>query len=81
MKTLLLFLLSLSAVAEVGSDILIQGTIGSSFDDKQVKIKDSLGQTYFIPRRLLPKDLEIKQGEKFTIEVSENDIGEIKLLR
>jgi hypothetical protein len=63
-----------SAYAEVTSSVFIKGKISSSFDEKKVKVVDSLGQTYFIARTAFPKDFAIREGATFQIEVDEEDV-------
>lgn len=81
MKALLLLLLSLSAFASTSRDVFIRGKIGNEFNDKKVKVIDSEGQIYFLSRHLFPKDLTIKQGQKFAIEVHEKELDKIKFLK
>ncbi len=81
MKYLLIMLLSVSAFADTSRDVFIRGKIGNQFDDQKVKIIDSEGQTYFLARHLFPKDLTIKQGQSFAIEVHEKELNNVKLLK
>lgn len=81
MKYLLLLLLSLSAYAETGRDVFIRGKIGNEFDDKRIKVIDSLGQSYFLPKNAFPKDFKFKQGESFAIEVHEKTLDKVKILK
>lgn len=78
-----LFLLMISGLtyAEVSRDVIIRGKVGSTFDDKQVKVEDSLGQIYMLPRHLFPKDKKIKQGDPVYLEVDEKEVEKIKLLK
>lgn len=77
-----LFLLTLIIVkfahAEVDSKVMIRGTIGGTFDDEKVLIKDNLGQNFYLPRHVFPKDIVVKQGQEFNIEVPEKDISQVK---
>lgn len=81
MKYLLLLLLSLSAYAETSRDVFIRGKIGNEFDDKKIKVIDSLGQSYFLPKNVFPKDFKFKQGESFAIEVHEKTLDKVKILK
>jgi hypothetical protein len=81
MKYFLLALFSFEAYSAVGTDVLIQGKILSEFDETKVKVQDSQKQIYFLPRRLFPKDLIIKQGTEFSFEVHEKEIDKIKILK
>lgn len=81
MKYILLFLISFSAFSAVGTDVLIQGKILNEFDENKVKIQDSDKQIYFLPRRLFPKEVKIKQGETFSFEIDEKEIDKIKILK
>lgn len=81
MKFLLICLLSFSAFAETSHEVFIRGKIGNQFDDKRVKVTDSEGQTYFLPRHLFPKNVIIKQGQVFAFEVDEKEIDKIKILK
>jgi hypothetical protein len=81
MKYLLLFFFSLSVFASTGHDVFIRGKIGNEFDDKKVKVIDSEGQSYFLARHLFPRDLVIKQGQSFAIEVREKELDKVKILK
>lgn len=81
MKFFILFMLSLNAFAAVGTDVLITGKIANEFDEHKVKVIDSEGQKYFLARRLFPKDLKIKQGQSFAIEIHERELKNIKILK
>ncbi len=81
MKYLLIALISMSAMADASRDVFIRGKIGNEFDDKKVKVIDSEGQIYFLSRHVFPKDLTIKQGQSFAIEVHEKEINKVKMLK
>lgn len=81
MKFLIIALLSFSAVAGTSRDVFIRGKIGNEFDEKKVKVIDTEGQTYFLARHLFPKNLTIKQGQTFAIEVHEKELNKLKLLK
>lgn len=81
MKYLLLLTLSLSAFANTSHDVFIRGKIGNEFDDKKVKVIDSEGQTYFLSRHLFPRELVIKQGQSFAIEVREKELNKVKIIK
>ncbi len=77
----LLFLFSANSWSGVSSEIFIQGKIGNEFDDQKVKIIDSLNQTYFLEKKYFPKDFTFKQGESFSIEIPEEALDNIKLIK
>lgn len=83
MKTLtfVLAFLSLSAFAGVSEEVLIRGKIGNDFDDKKVKVVDTLGQTYYLSKSLFPSDFKFKQGETFAIEVHEKELSNVKVIK
>lgn len=81
MKYLFIALISISAFADTSRDVFIRGKIGNEFDENKVKVIDTSGQTYFLSRHLFPKDLTIKQGQTFAIEVHEKELNKIKLLK
>lgn len=81
MKYLLIALISLNAMAGASRDVFIRGKIGNEFDDKKVKVIDTEGQIYFLSRSVFPKELTIKQGQSFAIEVHEKELNKIKLLK
>jgi hypothetical protein len=75
MKLFIFSLLLLSsAYAEVDEKVFIRGKVSNSFDEKQVKISDNLGQTYYLPRTAFPGNFEFKQGKEFNLEIDEKDI-------
>jgi hypothetical protein len=61
--------------------VWISGTLGNKFDDKEVKITDTQGQTYMLPRHVFPKDYKFEQGASFSIEVDEKELRNLKLLK
>ena len=81
MKYLILLLLSFQVFADTSRDVFIRGKIGNEFDDQKVKVIDSEGQTYFLARHLFPKELKIKQGQAFAIEVHEKELDKVKILK
>lgn len=81
MKFLVLLFLSLSVYAETSRDVFIRGKIGNEFDDKKIKVIDSLGQSYFLPKSAFPKDFKFKQGVSFAIEVHEKTLDKVKILK
>lgn len=81
MKYLIIAFLSLSAFADTSRDVFIRGKIGNEFDDQKVKVIDSEGQTYYLARHLFPKEVVIKQGQSFAIEVHEKELNKVKLLK
>jgi hypothetical protein len=81
MKILLLILWSVTVLSGVSSDVLIRGKIGAEFDERQVKVIDSFGQSYFLPREVFPKDFVIKQGESFTLEINDEILDKVKVVK
>lgn len=81
MKYIMMFLISMNVFAGASKDVFIRGKIGSEFDEKKVKVIDSEGQTYFLPRHVFPSDLIIKQGQNFAFEVHERELNKVKLLK
>lgn len=65
--------------AGVDSNVVIRGRIGSSFDDQKVKVQDDKGQSYYLPRRLFPKDFEFKQGADFYLDIPAKEMEGIKI--
>lgn len=76
---LLLFFVFSNAFASADNLVLIKGKIGSVFDGQKVKVTDSLNQSYFLPKRLFPKDFKFNQGASFTVEVPEKELDSIKV--
>jgi hypothetical protein len=81
MKYLILAMLSLNAFADASHEVLIRGKIGNEFDEKKVKVIDTEGQSYYLSRHLFPKEIVIKQGQSFAIEVHEKELNKVKLLK
>lgn len=77
----LFLLISLTAFAETSRDVFIRGKIGNEFNDKEVKVQDSLGQKYYLPKSVFPKGYKFKQGESFAIEVPESALNKVKILK
>lgn len=59
----------------------IRGKISNEFDDKKVKVIDTQGQKYFLPRGAFPADFKFKQGESFAIEIPDRELEKIKILK
>lgn len=80
---LIFFCISVISIsfAGVSREVFIRGKIGNEFNEKKVKVTDTLGQTYYLSRNLFPKDFVFKQGEQFSIEVDEGELEKIKLLK
>ncbi len=76
-----LLILTTLSHADVGGEVFIRGKISNEFDDQKIKIVDSDQQVYYLPRAAFPKDFEVKQGKTFTLEVSEEHLSQIKLLK
>ncbi len=81
MKYLMLLLLSVNVFASASKEVFIKGKISGDFDEKRVKVTDHLGQTYYLPRKVFPKDQVIKQGQAFAFEVHEKELANLKLLK
>lgn len=81
MKYIILALISLNVFADASRDVFIRGKIGGDFNEKRVKVIDSFGQSYYLARRLFPKDFKFKQGEPFAIEVHEKELNKVKILK
>lgn len=67
------------AIAGVDSNVIIRGRIGSSFDEEKVKVVDNKGQTFFLPRRVFPKDFVFKQGADFYLDLPAAELNDIKI--
>lgn len=74
-----LFFASNLVMAGVSDEVFISGKIGKIFNDQEVEVKDSLGQTYMLPKNLFPKDFSFKQGKSFSLEVPSEKMPKIKL--
>lgn len=81
MKAVLVFFLVSGAFADVAREVFIKGKIGSTFDDKQVKVVDSQGQSYFLPKKVFPKDFVFREGNHFALEVDEAELKNLKLIK
>ncbi|MFA7612791.1 MAG: hypothetical protein WCY48_01055 [Candidatus Caldatribacteriota bacterium] len=83
MKKLLvtLFILSsFSVMAGVDPEVFIRGEVSGSFNEKEVRVIDSFGQKYYLPRSVFPEGFKIKQGAKFAINVPDKVVQKIKIL-
>ena len=82
MKYFLLTFFCLAQVqAYVGGEILVRGKISNSFDDQKVQVVDSLGQKYYLPRKVFPQHVLIKQGASFSIEVGDDVMQKVVVLK
>ena len=83
MKTFLILFAFYSHSIYAGIDplVLIKGKVSNEITEKDVKIKDSLGQTYKLPRKAFPKNFKFQEGEPFAIEVHEKELKNLKLLK
>lgn len=83
MKYMFLFslLISFSAIADLSRDVFIRGKVSNEFNETQVKVVDSFGQVYFLPRHVFPKGFDFKQGREFAFEVKEKELDRIKILK
>lgn len=73
------FLFSSFSFAAVSDEVFIKGKIGNAFDEEKVKVTDSLGQTYMLPKKYFPKGFEFKTGKEFSIEVPSKDLAGLKI--
>lgn len=73
-------LMALPVLAGVSEDVSISGKLGSEFTDKQVKVTDSFGQTYFLDRKHFPADFKFTQGAAFTIQVPEQEFNDVVVI-
>lgn len=71
LTSLSLVLLSQVAFAALDENVFIQGKISNAFDDNKVKVTDSHGQKFWLPRSAFPKKIKFREGTVFNIEVSE----------
>lgn len=76
----ILMLSSFSLMAGVDPEVFIRGEISGSFNEKEVRVVDSFGQRYYLPRSVFPEDFKIKQGAKFAINVPDKIVQKIKIL-
>ncbi len=77
---LILFLVFASTVfAGTDDAITIDGVIGSSFDKEKVQVYDTLDQTFFLPRKFLPKNIQMKAGTPFSIEMDEKSYDKLDI--
>jgi hypothetical protein len=82
MKILTVFLfLSTSVYADLAREVLIKGKVGSTFNDNEVKVVDSFGQIYFLPRSVFPEGFKMKEGEPFAFEVDESILEGKKIIK
>jgi hypothetical protein len=83
MKYMLLFSLfiSISAMADLSRDVFIRGKVSNEFNETRVKVVDSFGQVYFLPRHVFPKGFDFKQGQEFAFEVREKELDQVKILK
>lgn len=75
-----LMISSFSLMAGVDPEVFIRGEVSGSFNEKEVRVVDSFGQKYYLPRNVFPEDFKIKQGAKFAINVSDKVVQKIKIL-
>ncbi len=76
-----LSLLSQFSIAGIDPLVLIKGKIGNEIGDKDVKIKDSMGQTYRLKKTAFPKNFKFQEGQPFTVEVHEKELKNLKVLK
>jgi hypothetical protein len=80
-KWIALFMISSVAFGDVAEEVIIKGKIGSDFNTEKVKITDSLGQTYYLKAKYFPSGFQFKQGKEFTIEVPEEAVSNVKIIK
>lgn len=67
----LIFFIPIIAKSAIDSRATIHGVItGDRVTKTEISILDQHGQRYSLPRELLPKELPIRRGEPFTVEIS-----------
>jgi hypothetical protein len=76
-----LALLTSVVFADVAEEVMIKGKIGNDFNTEKVKITDSLGQTYYLKTKYFPQGFQFKQGKEFNIEVPEEAIANVKIIK
>lgn len=59
------------AFAALDENVFIQGKISNAFDDNKVKVSDSHGQKFWLPKSVFPKKFKFREGAVFNIEVPE----------
>ncbi len=80
MKIIIISLfISINVLAALDEQVLIKGVIGNNFNEAKVSVTDSFGQKYDIPRKYFSKDLKIKSGDPFSIEIPEIELDKIKV--
>jgi hypothetical protein len=79
-KLVVIIFLASAAYAGVDDIVFIKGKVGNSFNENEVKVIDSLGQTYFLPRRVFPENFKFTQGKEFVLEVPEQHMVNVKPL-
>ena len=78
MKFLILLFMNFAS-AETSQEVFIRGKIGNEFNQDKVKVIDSYGQVYLLPRRVFPQNFKFEQGKSFAIEVHEKELERIKI--
>lgn len=78
---LLSMFVSFSALADLSRDVFIRGKVSNEFNETRVKVVDSFGQVYFLPRHVFPKGFDFKQGQEFSFEVREKELDRVKILK
>ncbi|HLT22281.1 MAG TPA: hypothetical protein VKZ84_02520 [Bacteriovoracaceae bacterium] len=79
--TILFIFSSFSLMAGVDPEVFIRGEVSGSFSEKEVRVVDSYGQKYYLPRSVFPEDFKMKQGARFAINVPEKVVSKIKILK
>lgn len=77
-KIIIGFLLfTTTAFAALDENIFIQGKIGNEAEHTRVKVIDSHGQKYWLPKSVFPKKFKFAEGAMFNIEVPEAVIDDV----
>ena len=71
LTVLSLLLFTQATLAALDENVFIQGKISNAFDDNKVKVIDSHGQKFWLPKSAFPKKFKFREGVVFNIEVSE----------
>lgn len=67
-----LLLFTTTAFAALDENVFIQGKISNVFDKNRVKVVDSHGQKFWLPKSAFPKNFKFEEGTVFNIEVPES---------
>ena len=59
--------------------VFIQGQIGNAFDKSKVKVIDSHGQSFYLPKSVFPKGFKFEAGKIFNVEISVDQYKELDI--